>query len=541
MGIAKVISQAIQKGFTAGRSATRSGYAKLDAVNPSSPSYSSRRHSMVRILSEKQPEYTRVEFVQGLTYAHDLAENMASVYGIMRNLKAHTVGGGPWPAVVLSNEGDPSGKLSEVVSDALEDWFDDCDWHGRNGMTLSAICRRIVSALRDSGSILLVFDNYMKDNGRLIVVEASRFSCMSNEDFKTFWTKRGPGLGDQSIEGVTLVNGCVTDADGVVLGYIWDASAKYGYSSRPENCRWASKNNCWMFINPRSADDFIPMPELLTPYNISQDAESLRNSEVLGAAKAAKVNYAVIGSGAVQTEIPAGRSSEITDSEAEQLAKELAAGETLPNDYAQAIEDETGSGCVAVPNGSDIKTLESNKPKPSTQDHFQNIREEQGACIGAAASFAQMKTGGSYTAAMNDRNMTAANMDMDRYDIETGLRHLCVLRLLWESEQKQIDINAIQKADRRWKKKIAFQWPKFRAINPLQEASAQEKRLQTGEENFIDVHGPEWKEKADQREREYSRYSDGAGIPTTAFESTPGAIGPTTPDTTANTDQGLPQ
>lgn len=532
--IAKKAVEVLQNVFIRGRASRGPVNNRLDAVNPMSPDFSSRRHATVRPFSRTAPEYTREEYVRALTYSMDLAENNASVHGVLRNLAAHAVGGGPYPAVMLDPDKDTDGKLSESITDALEDWFNDCDYRGRDWMTMSAMCRRVVKALRDSGSILFVFDNFMHSSGRILVVEASNFASLSDSDFKTWWSKKGPGLGGIEFDGQKLVNGVVYNKFDLVIGYVFDVSSSYQFSNIVDNCQWAPKSSCVMFANPNKATDDVPMPELLIPYNISQDAETLRNNEVLAAIKAARMNYAVIGGSPAYTPMPDGRSSSaepITDEEAIELSKRLAAGEEVPSDYAQSVEDETGSGAVALPQGADIKALESGKPKASTEEHFLRIREEQGASIGAASSFARMKSDTSYTAAMNDRNMTSAHIDMDRADIENGLRKLCVLRLEWEdANNDDFDLKAIAAADRRWARKIIFQWPKFRAINPQQEATAQEKRLQSGEENLLDVFGPAWKQRLKQRRREYEMTKEGGGIPTTAFESTPGAIGPTTPE-----------
>lgn len=525
---------ALQNAFNLGRASRSPMVARLDAVNPLSPDFSSRRHALVRPYKPEAPEYTRAEYVRALCYATDLEENNASVHGIMRNLAAHAIGGGPYPAVMLDPDADKEGKFSEAITDALEDWFDDCDYRGRDWFTMSAMCRRLVKALRDSGAILFVFDNFMHNSGKILVVEASNFASMSDTDFRLWWDSKGPGLGNLPFDNQKLVNGVVYNKHDLVIGYVFDVSSRYQFSNTVDNCQWAPKSSCVMFANPRKATDDVPMPELLTAYNISQDAETLRNNEVLAAIKAARMNYAVIGGTPVYTPMPDGRSSSdepITDEEAAELNKRLAAGDEVPTDYAQSVEAETGSGAVALPQGADIKALESQKPKASTEEHFLRIREEQGASIGAASSFARMKSDTSYTAAMNDRNMTSAHIDMDRADIETGLRKLCVMRLKWEDENNDdFDLAAIAKADRRWARKIIFQWPRSKAINPQQEAGAQEKRLQSGEENLLDVFGPQWKQHLKQRRREYEFTKEGDGIPLTAFESTPGAVGPTTPE-----------
>ena len=114
--IVQRFAEALQGAFTRGRSARGPMSGKLDAVNPLSPDFSSRRHALVRPFRPDAPEYTRADYVRGLSYAMDLAENNASVHGILRNLAAHAVGGGPYPAVMLDPDTDQDGRMSEAIT-----------------------------------------------------------------------------------------------------------------------------------------------------------------------------------------------------------------------------------------------------------------------------------------------------------------------------------------------------------------------------------------------------------------------------------------
>lgn len=446
-----------------------------DALGEESPQSRLRRKPAIEYKGEDDqlPSYSRLA---GIGRGRDLRRNFSTAAAMLRQLWINVVGTGQ----KLRFHTDNAGWNARAQRYFNRVWSRECD--GRGGRHLADLERMELEAVLTAGDILCWFDRagvVPDGGGKLYYWEADQLVEINK------WGDAKREVQDLlGVDAVEQYQGVLCDNWGRVLGYV--VHPGYGVSVAPrKDCTILPAGDATLLMNPFRPSQRRGTPDLLTIAHDLQDLRELRQAEL--ARKKAQASLALV----FKVEDAIHRSIARSDSgdPSSELTMASAAESTAYRNYDN-LEKWSAGACEYLEPG---ETVESFQVAGDSAD-FVGLTEHAGISAGFALGLTRLHSQGkadaSYSASRAEQNLDEALFDVWRKWLER-------YSLDWKSKRAVgWAINTGRLPDNPdWMNHSWTGWPRTRALNPQQEASAHETDLRNGLADYSDQLGPDWEEK----------------------------------------------
>ena len=391
------------------------------------------------------------------------------------------------------------------------------------------VVQGIERALMLEGDVLVSFDDWLADTGKLMIWEADQLVQLSPADWET-----GAPAWARDSEGKALLqsNGVIRTRDGRLAGYIVTrrelAEERAGSPAvtaaeatfiPAESARLVK--NRFRFNQVRGGPSMLPVSDNL--YDIDEMVKSELSTARLRAKLYAYVKHtadnALTADQQQLAEDLLSKLQEVEDAEdeggeldsLEPSVKELPRYENVES-FTGGITDYMSPGDEPVFPGID-------RPNLDTATFFNELGDAAAASQGLTQAFARMAVNASYTAHRGETAITYAHLRSFQKRMEHQF-------LDWVAEKVIRRGNRLGfiplPDDPRWSFKINWEFPTPDAIDPEKQARANMQRLKNGELTFRELLGPGWKSRLEALAEE-CKYIRSLGLPLNIFETVAGA------------------
>lgn len=442
--------------------------------------------------SRKAPDdnYNDRERLVGAAVGRYMMENATGFRAILRAFEHGAIGTGP---KITVNTGDDWGK--EASGWFNHDWQKWCD--GRDDYHFGEICALLSNAEKATGDCLIVFDDFLNNDGTLLFFDADQLPTIEEKAWKT----PPDGWG-----GMSQSKGVIYDKMGRVHGYVTSPNYAEG-SAKIEDCTlipaWHVRRNPegsaklykrpWRFNQRRGEGDSWIIADTM------RDVQSMISSELNSAKLAAKM-FAWIKSdpGSEAAVERAMQAANISQADMESILYgtgsdadgDLGSTGSLAKLY-KAIEDQTDGATEYLNPGEEVQVYNNERPGGNVSLFGEHMQINAGAAMGLGRSRATGKADSSYTAYRGEELMTWETFRVEQKRLERRAVDFCVYKAItWAVENRELD----RPTDADWFKKVSVAWPKMVEVDPIKSAMAERMFLKNGTLDFSKILGPNWKE-----------------------------------------------
>lgn len=391
------------------------------------------------------------------------------------------------------------------------------------------VVQGIERALMLEGDVLVSFDDWLADTGKLLIWEADQLCEVSASE----WEKNAPTWArDKEGKPYPQKNGVIRSKDGRLAGFIVCrkelASEKSGVLTVgideatfiPADTARLIKNR-FRFNQSRGVPSMLPVSDNL------YDIDEMIKSE-LSTARVRSKNYAYVehtdpgisdDQQALAEDLLEQLSAESGDiDEEEGIAEALSEEKVKELPLYDQLKECTGGNLDYVAQGDKVVFPGIDRPNLDTATFFNELGDSAAASQGLTQGFARMAVSSSYTAHRGECAITYAHLR----NFQKRMEHQF---LDWIAEK--VICRAIRKgfpapSDPRWFVKINWEFPSPDAIDPEKQARANAQKLKNGELTFRELLGPGWKSRLSDLAEE-CKYVRSLGLPLNIFETVAGA------------------
>jgi len=398
---------------------------------------------------------------------------------------------GTCPKVIAHLESEEHGR---EWSKWFNGWFaKNCD--GRNNRHLGDQARMTLASVIREGDILAFFDmegTIPGAAGTIWYWEADQMALIEKKGFNARYGEIRSILGVEN-DRLKLKQhyGIITDQYGRTLGYV--VSADYGKRGKTrikyDDCVIMPAENCTLLYNPWRMNQKRGISDAIETANQWQDLERFTESMIQRsivqsfiAFKITKESAVTEGRDRVDESDNPGGAPDVTSDETDTRYRNY---EKLSNNAIEYLEQ-----------GDDVQPMQMAGDLPDAEKLISFMQGTGGWSQGLSNMYATGKADASYSASMAESNLTWSMFEWwqkwsERYFFDWVARRA----FKWGVKTNRITQGQYASGfdDFSW-----HGWPKRKAINPMQEASARETDLKTGAINYEDLHGPYWKEKLEK-------------------------------------------
>jgi hypothetical protein len=483
--------------------------AQYDAVEPNADNH--RRTAKVERKNESGI-LTKRKQQKAINLTRNLLRNFTAARSIDWQIRANVVGIGPQLILHLDDA-----TAAENAQDAFKMWAKDCD--SRDDTPLNEILACIMSAVGTDGGTLVVFDNFMHDDGRLLFWSTDQLCEVNAEEWESKkhpWKERRRVDGRRRNMPMMQERGIVRDSTGRVVAYI--IHPEPGKVDAPlDEVTILPRGTAKLIKRPWRLNQLIPIPEYLPMVADMEDLYEMRTSELATAKKTSKV-YGHVKSQRKEEEMELLNDRgaiELTDSD-RTTSESSAAKENY-----EALEEFTGGYTDYLDPEDEVVVYDPTRPNELMAPFFDHCLLGAGASVGLARAHTQVRAEGSYTAFRGDSLMSWQTYAINQKMLERRLMDwLAVKYLTWLQSRGRIALPA------GWESKIAWDWPRMPVLDPAKEHKADRDALKNARKTLADVIGPDWRRVLEN----YGKQLDVArelGIPLSVFETVAGAVAET--------------
>lgn len=440
-----------------------------DAVD-SSKSSKKRRQPVI----ETQDDHkilTNLGRLRSINLARDLQRNYVDGAAHLRQFRNAAVADGPKLAIQTDDE---------AANEQIDTWFNGVYAHScsaRDNSTLRNLVALVLQSLKREGDVVVSFDDYLFDDGKLWFWEADQICNLSEDDWKR-------NVQFPVSEGYTQDEGIVYDKFGREVGYI--VSSVRGSSSVSADQATILPNTVAKLIkDPWRLNQRRGISELLNPGAMYQDSYEILSKELQSAKVAAGLAGVVKRTeGAEAALFGQGIDPEaIIDSTSSAVATAPAA-----TNYDN-LEALTGGYLEYMQPGDEFQIQNWNRPNINLKDFLDRVTSSAGASLGLSKTYATLTPAGSYTAFRGDMLLAWSQF---RWDQKTMEQQLCD----W------IATKAIGWASRHgltvpdgYELRLTWIWPDMPAVDEMKAQSATSEALANMSTNYSEILGPNWRKK----------------------------------------------
>lgn len=500
-----------------------------------------RRPGRVEFRGEEAEQLTPPKRLIGIDLARNMVRNSSPTRGIVRQLRANTVGIGG--KLSFSVEGDWYAKATA----AFAAWAHHADYI--DGTPWRELLQLVVYAVAMEGDCVVVFDRgQLTGSGKLLFFEADQVCNLRGDDWKKFAV--GPRRRWRQCSGI-LLDGWGRKAGVVVSRYRGrtETARKDAFvlTCDPDNPDAAFWRHVTRKFRLRQLRGSAPA---LASLSTTQDAHEMMGYELQSAKRGASHYAAVLLKDPEKqpedaSELPtpeslAGGAS--TDCTPAGTANAAAAASAAAASVPGATDDDddlpiprnlasiTGGQNDVMEGVEKIEWDPAARPSERVVDFLEFSTRLAGRAHGLNSSYALGRADGSYSAARMDLCMSWIVFEDNQKFLESALADWVAVQVI----SRAIERKELAAGPEGWETRIRWSWPKPPSIDEQKEQNALTLKLKNGAAAPQEIFGPNWREILRLR-AEFDAECKRLGLPPLAFqEVTPGA---TTSNTNTNTDE----
>jgi hypothetical protein len=481
---------------------------KYDAVDTAND----KKRRTPKIETENEEKILKpYDRLKAANVGRNIERNMTNAKSIINQLKLNVVGS--LGKIQLNIDDKELANKAAFWFNSV--WSKDCD--GRDDMHFSEMCQLVVAAIHREGDVLVVFDDFNYDDGKLLFWETDQLVSVDEADWaqQTEWvekvTRYENGKKITTTVPLRQESGVVYSWDGRIVAYI--VTGTRGKTSVPlKDATIYPKTVAklikkpWRFNQRRGVGDMLPAS------NDMEDIYEMRASELQSAKAGSKIIGKVKKKDAMeQAAVRSGiNPEELTEDD------EPAAGEEEKN--YEKYETLTGGILEYMDPTDDFELLDFNRPSVNVASFFNFVLASGGASFGLAKAYAILSADSSYTSFRGDMILTWVTFYYLQKWLERRFADWCAIKSLkWAQEKGKI--NQLPEG---WEHKISWQWPVMPHVDEEKEEKATGQAQKNATTDFAKLLGPNWKEKMDSyaEQIEYARQKK---LPLSIFETKAGA------------------
>lgn len=436
---------------------------------------------------------TSRERLTGVARGRDMMENNPTFKTLMRAFEHGAIRTGPKIQVNI----DP-----ENTGKAATEWFNGpwakgCD--GRDDMHFAEFIALACTSEKMEADALFVFDDFMRDDGTLIVFSADQL--VEIEDFD----KRKPGFWPGAAK---VDKGVIVDPFGRVLGYA--VTSEYGKERVRLDDPTLTTVSAWHPVrNPTGSAKLYKRPwrfnqrrgqaDAWTIANTQQDIKEMSDAELQSAKLSAQIFAYIESDPAAQSAIErAMAAAGVPAAEIETiLYGDGTATGALAKNY-KALESACG-GIVEYLNGGEKAHIHTNeRPSGNVSSFGEWAQILSGAAMGIGRARATGKAEASYTAFKGEENITWETFEVEQKRLERRLVDFIVFKALTWGQAK----GRIPAMPSGWEASVTVDWPVQKDVDGYKSSQADRHNLKNGKMTFADLLGPNWEKHLRQLGKE---------------------------------------
>lgn len=450
-----------------------------------------------------------------LNLARNQARNSSTLCSILKQFDLQAVGTTGGKATFVFD--DPA--KAEKVRGAFAAWTRDADFF--DGLPLNAFLKLVLKTYILGGDMVILFDDGMiEDSGRLLIYEPDEIGNLREEDFAKAY---GDGYSQS-------------------LGRVYNRNSRFCGAIVSRSCRGEKTfdldKSYTLSVDPNASilDSFWIMPRnvfrvaqgrgvspLSSSLSTIIDLEDLTNYELQAAKKNSqtlaqvtsteKEDNAVLGSALAGADF-----SGMTDEEIDQAV--MSEAEEAPT--VVTLEQIKGAGVLyeAMPDGKKLELLDTKHPNANMPEFIRWLAGRSAAPFGLGSVYATLKADASYTAFRGEQVMSQPAFEEAQKFLE-GICDWVIYRWAKWSVRKGILADADLPGD--WLHTVAWQWPRMREVNQVDEQNAVSMKLKNGTGSYLDIYGADWKDKLAQIAEEI-KFCQSVGLPHPALQTVSGGV-----------------
>jgi capsid protein len=449
--------------------------AKYDAVD-SSTSSKKRRQPVIETQDDHQL-LTSAGRLRSVGLARDLQRNFVDAAAHLRQFRNAAVGDGPKLAIQTDDE--------DLNAD-IDHWFNNIYAHNcsaRDRLTLRMLVGLVLQSVKREGDVVIAFDDFLNDDGRLWFWESDQICNMREADFKK--NTQFPVDQDYSQD-----EGVIYDVNGREVGYI--VSWKRGQMEvSAEDATILPVGVAVMIRDPWRLNQRRGVSEMLNPGAMYQDSYEILSKEL----QSAKVAAGLAGVVKRQEGAEMFLLDQGTDPESiiDNTASSVVTTPVIPKNYDN-LEALTGGYMEYIDPEDEVNILNWDRPNINLKDFLDRVTTSAGASLGLAKTYATLTPAGSFTAFRGDMLLTWSQFGWDQKTLEQlALDWIATKAIGWAIRKGLLSNIPADFAQR-----LFWQWPKMPSTDPLKTQKSTSESLANLTTDYAAELGPNWKKKLER-------------------------------------------
>lgn len=472
-----------------------------------------KRRAAVVEYKEEDGLYTQMKRLQGTNLARAAMRNLASMRGMMKQLRVNVVG--PLGKLYILDESEPAKTAMSWFNGT---WAKAAEF--RDGLPFGELLQLIVSSTANEGDIVTAFDDGTitggDGSGRIVAWESDQIANLESGFFgRTFPTHKQE-------------NGIIRDMYGRNIGAV--VTAKRGHMQVDPDDAYiltrdplAMRSDVWWNHVKRQwrLNQGRGTPESTCAINLMLDNYEILAKEM----QTAKVRAALAGIVRKKENIEDFDDSRLDpDVEATDLAgvtdgnDELTTGsDVTPQKNYDRMEALTGGYMEYVDADDEIVFPDIDRPNVNIADFLKYTTDLSGHPYGLAHAYSGLKADTSYTAFRGDLVMSWVSIRDNQKWLERHVADWAAVQALrWA-----VKTGRLKPLPDGWENKLAWQWPVAPEVDEEKAEKGIAAKLKNGRVTYSQLIGPGWREHFDQLGKELE-YIQEKGLPLGIFETKSG-------------------
>ena len=498
--------------------------AKYDATDGTQ--LRKRRRPTVEVGNEESILTDR-DRLTGVARARDLQRNYTSAKSLLRQFELHVVGG-VGPKAQFHTANDEWNKAASSYFNSV--WAKAPD--GRDDTPLNELVLNSLTSVKRDGDCLWVFDDFLRDDGKVLTWEADQMPAINPTSWKTAasakgkpfpWKQPDPKDARKRVP-MLQSNGVVYDAQGRVVAYVTSAQhgeqlIKYDRATIFPRAVARLLKRPWRLNQRRGASEMLAMS------NDLQDVFEMRSAELQSGKRTAQIAGIVKKRDAMDELL---LKSQYDPEDAIDVASTDGAGPdgTTKTNY-ERLEAYTGGLFEYMEPEDDLQLFPNDRPSPKVSDFGQYVLTAAGASMGLGQVHSTLSANKAYTAFRGEMLLSWAAFSFDQKFLERRLLDWLAARAVaWAIRAKTLAPGPVG-----WDASVSWTWPGMPEVDELKSANAVRAKLKNGELTYLKLLGPDWPEKLAQLAKELNVIRK-LELPLSIFETVAGA------EVTGDEDEG---
>lgn len=457
--------------------------------------------------------------LQAIAIGRDLERNSSKAITIVQQRKVLTCGKVKAQFNTAEETWNAAADRVFNSSFARDCWFSDA-------AHLETVAQWVEAALLREGDILVAFDDFLLDTGKVILWEADQLVDPAAADWKLCWhpwcwtETTAPGVTVK--HPFTVDQGVIVDQYGRTVAF---CVSNLHFAEKGERAQCSLPlADCLIIPADRARlvrRRFRPgerrgVPALLPVSGNLADIEEMVQSELSTARMRSKIMAWVKHSkdaglpadaaadvaqflaaqerGATVEQALADVGVENAEAEADPSAEAAASGDAgAPADGRsyRKISEAVGGMLDYLEEGDDITVPGIDRPNLNTAAFFDALGDAAGAAVGLARGYTRMAVSSSYTAHRGETCMTDRHIRAEQKQHEHDWLDWLAVKVI----RRAIERGELAEGPDGWEAQISWGMPRPDAIDPEKEERALLLAMKNGSKTLRDAAGPDWKRK----------------------------------------------